>query len=139
MFIRITDVPPGEAPRDVRQAWVGLVLPLAPGETGPRDTRTSGVLTGPRGFFSQLLHLLLGWTKPERGYVVEAAQAVWLLASQAPEAAAWWHVHAPHVLRPGFRFVFPAWCCREEHDQDAPTRQPRPSHDVFPARDDFAE
>ena len=28
MEIRITDVPPGEAPEWVRQAWVGLVVPV---------------------------------------------------------------------------------------------------------------
>src|SRR5262245_16725666 len=33
--IRITATPPGEAPEHVRSAWVGLEVPLYPGETGP--------------------------------------------------------------------------------------------------------
>jgi hypothetical protein len=119
MLIRITEVPPGEAPEDVRRAWVGLVLPLAPGERGARAAQTSGVLTGPRHVLASLLHLLLGWTRPQQGYVVDAAQAIWLLGESAPDAAAWWRDHAPHVLRPGFRFMFPTWCCREEHDGPA--------------------
>src|SRR4051812_44441611 len=90
MHVRITDVPPGEAPEHIRRAWVGLVLPLAPGETGPRSARTAGVLTGPRGFFMTLAHLLLGRLRRARGYVVEGRVAVWLLGEKDPEAAAWW-------------------------------------------------
>ena len=44
MGIRIIAVPPGEAPEEIRRAWVGLVLPLAFGEStvvsaadGPAD------------------------------------------------------------------------------------------------------
>lgn len=48
MKIRITDIPGGEAPLEIRRAWVGLVLPLAPGEDGPRTPRTAGVLSGPK-------------------------------------------------------------------------------------------
>ena len=114
MFIRIIATPPGEAPEDVRQAWIGLVLPLAAGEVGPRTMLTGGVLSGPRHLLSALLHLLLGRTKSRNGYVVDAAQAVWLLGSHAPKAAAWWHDNAAHILEPGRLFMFPAWCCREE-------------------------
>jgi hypothetical protein len=89
MEIRITDVPPGEAPEWVRRAWVGVVLPLAPGEDGPRAVSTGGVLTGPRGCATALFHLLLGRTKRRMGYVTDAEVAVWLLAERDPEAAAW--------------------------------------------------
>jgi hypothetical protein len=114
MEIRITGVPPGEAPEWVRRAWVGLVLPLAPGEDGARTLSTGGVLTGPRGCATALVHLLLGRAKQRRGYVIDADVAVWLLAEKDPEAAAWWQENAPHVLRPGFRFMFPAEVCCEE-------------------------
>ena len=114
MRIRITDVPPGEAPDWVRRAWVGMVLPLAPGETGPRTPHTAGVLTGPRGCLMMLLAILLGRTSRETGYVVEGPVAVELLAEKNEEAARWWQEEAPHVLRRGHRFVFQAEVCQEE-------------------------
>jgi hypothetical protein len=89
MRIRITDIPPGEAPEDVRRAWVGLVLPLARGETGPRTLHTGGVLTGPRGLLMGLVHILFGWTQRETGYVVEGGVAVDLLGRKDRGAAAW--------------------------------------------------
>jgi hypothetical protein len=116
MQIRIIGVPPGEAPEWVRRAWVGLALPLAPGETGPRTLPGSGVLSGPRGCVAGLAHLLLFRVIWQRGYVTDAARAVWLLAEHAPEAAAWWHEHVPHAVRPGRHFIFAAEVCREEPD-----------------------
>ena len=115
MQIRITDVPPGEAPDEVRRAWVGLTLPLAPGETGPRTPRTVGVLTGPKAALVQLVYFLLGRGNRETGYVVEARTAIDLLARKDPKAAAWWRANAPHVPRRGHRFVFPAEACQEEY------------------------
>ncbi|HEY7315037.1 MAG TPA: hypothetical protein VH643_37170 [Gemmataceae bacterium] len=47
MFVRIIATPPGEAPEEIRQAWLGLELPLAAGETGPHNVPTGGVLSGP--------------------------------------------------------------------------------------------
>lgn len=44
----------GEAPFDIRKAWVGLVLPLAPGETGARCLPTVGVYTAPRTYLGYL-------------------------------------------------------------------------------------
>jgi hypothetical protein len=114
MQVRITGVPPGEAPEWVRRAWVGLVLPLASGENGPRTRRGAGVLTGPRGCATALVHLLLGRTTLWTGYVIDADVAVWLLAERSPEAAAWWRENAPHALQPGRRFIFPQEVCEEE-------------------------
>jgi hypothetical protein len=45
------------------------------------------------------------------GYAVHGATAVQLLAAKAPEAAAWWRRHAPHVLTGGYELVFPAEIC----------------------------
>lgn len=114
MEIRITDVPPGEAPEWVRQAWVGLSLPLASGEYGPRAMPTGGVLTGPRGCATAVLHLLTGKVRWKTGYVVDAELAVCLLEENDPEAAEWWRDNAPHAIRPGRHFVFPAEVCSEQ-------------------------
>lgn len=112
--IRIVEVPSGEAPEEVRRAWVGLILPLAQGETGPRTLHTGGVLTGPRGCLLGWLYVLFGWTKRETGYVVEAKIAIDLLQQKDPTAASWWREHAPHVLLRGYRFVFAATACEEQ-------------------------
>jgi len=113
VFVRIVAVPPGEAPEEVRRAWVGMDLPLAAGETGPRELPTGGVLTGPRTVFGQLLKLLTGRRRYAYGYVIDAPQALTLLVEHAPEAARWWRQHAAHCWEPGRRFLFPAEVCAE--------------------------
>jgi len=114
VFIRIVATPPGEAPEEVRQAWVGLELPLAAGETGPRVVPTSGVLSGPRTLLGKLVALLTGQAKQSWGYVIDAPQALTLLAEAAPWAARWWREHVPHAWEPGYRFLFSAAVCAEE-------------------------
>jgi hypothetical protein len=112
MDIRIVDVPPGEAPECVRKSWVGLVLPLAEGETGPRVFHTSGVLTGPKSLLASLWHLLTGKYDRVYGYVVDASLALDLLAEHSPEAANWWNENTPYG-QPGRWFVFHAEACEE--------------------------
>jgi hypothetical protein len=96
--VRIVAVPPGEAPEQVRRAWVGLELPLTRGESGPRAQDVVGV---------QSNRLQGQWT----GFAVNGATAVTLLAAKAPEAAGWWRRNAPHVLVGGYTLVFPAEVC----------------------------
>jgi hypothetical protein len=107
--IRIVAVPPGEAPDDVRRAWVGLVLPAAPAARLP----TVGVVTGPRTFLGQFFALLRGELTQEVGYAVSAAIAVELLTASDPVAAAWWQANTPHLLKPGKCLVFRAGDCQE--------------------------
>ncbi len=98
VHVRIVAVPPGEAPEEVRRAWVGLELPLAVGETGPRDGWTYGVLSAaPAGV--------------RNGCAVDGRIAVTLLAETDPSAADWWRSNAPHVLAGGYQLVFPAEVC----------------------------
>src|SRR2546430_13393547 len=63
---RITSVPPGEAPLWVREKWVGLSLPLAQRKAQARSLFTSGVLSGPRGFFASIGALLAGKLQRDR-------------------------------------------------------------------------
>jgi hypothetical protein len=113
VFVRIIATPPGEAPEEVRRAWVGLHLPLAAGETGPRTRPVGGVLTGARTFLGKLFKLLTGRRRYQYGYVIDAPQALVLLADKAPWAARWWREHAPHCWEPGHRFLFAAEVCAE--------------------------
>lgn len=122
MFVRITGVPPGEAPEEVRRAWVGLVLPLAEGESGPRVFPGFGVLSGKPVADAEGRYL----GTPQ--FVVPAGAAVTLLEWKAPEAAAWWRDNAPHAITTGMLFGFDAEVCEQVSDRDGfRPRKPRPA------------
>jgi hypothetical protein len=97
-LIRIIEVPPGEAPRSIREAWVGLELPLAMTEGQGRRMEIMGVLSQSPGVTT--------------GYAVDGRVAIDRLGSQSPEAARWWRENACHVLVPGYQLVFPFESCR---------------------------
>jgi len=113
MEIRIIATPPGEAPLSVRRAWVGLVLPLRPGEYGPNEVGVSGVLSGPRGFFAWLWRLLTGQFAVRVQYLVLVDEALDILEEASPNAAAWWRENAPHLIGRGRTFGFAAEVCEE--------------------------
>ena len=98
----------GEAPLWVREKWVGLALPLARQEDSPGAFLTSGVLSGPKTFFSQLLALLSGRLTREAGYAVETHRAMAALAVASPEALTWWQENVPYVEQSNRYFVFQA-------------------------------
>jgi len=97
-IIRIVSTPPGEAPEAVRGAWVGLELPLAAGETGPRPLQQFEVLS-------------LQSTGIARGYLVDGRQALGLLAARHPEAAAWWRDNCAEALAARAQIAFPPDVC----------------------------
>src|SRR5262249_14111542 len=101
--LRIVRIPPGEPPEWVRCAWVGLELPLAPGEIKARRVTSVGVLSG---------------EGPElgTGYLVDGGKAVARLAAHAPPAAAWWRENARHVVSSGYQLFFPAEVCEKVTD-----------------------
>ena len=96
--VRIVAVSPGAAPEEVRRAWVGLIVPLAAGETGPRPARTAA-------------------GEEKVGYVVDSLRALQVLAAHAPAAAAWWKKNAPGYLQPGRSLLFPPEACEEVEGQ----------------------
>lgn len=112
--IRIIARPPGEAPEYVRDAWIGLELPLSGWLfRGRRLYATAGVLSGPRTWAQRLRALLLGGVQWRSGYAVKALRAVAILETRNPAAAAWWRTNCPHLLRSTRAFVFPTEVCRE--------------------------
>ena len=76
-ILRITAVPPGEAPEWVRQAWVGVRMPLATRGPGVRSARVVGVISGPHSFLAQLKQILSGRGRREQGYCVRVTDAPW--------------------------------------------------------------
>lgn len=113
MRVTIIARPAGEAHEWVRDAWIGLRLPLLHPER--RSWRGTGVLTGPRGYFGHLWAMMRGRTEKMPGYLVDAQAAVAILARANPAAAAWWRDHASHVLDAGF--IFDQEACRMEEDE----------------------
>ncbi|MCI0680791.1 MAG: hypothetical protein L0Y71_01695 [Gemmataceae bacterium] len=102
-IVRIVAMPPGEAPETVRQAWIGLELPLIEDQTQTEYVVAQQVLS----------HQPV--TAPA-GYAVEGKTAVEILESAAPEAAAWWRQNAPEALTPGYQLIFPAEVCDRMDD-----------------------
>ena len=81
--IKIVAVPPGEAPLQIREQWVDLVLPA---EKLRSDAELVGVLTGRT-------------QQRTGGYSVETATAVHELEKKSPEAALWWKRNLPGFCR----------------------------------------
>ncbi len=104
--LRITFVPPGEAPLWVREKWVGLTLPLALGQGARRTLLTSGVLSGPKGFLAWFGAFFRGELTTRSGFPVEVRTAIEVLERSSPEAAKWWRENAPHLLKGRRYFVF---------------------------------
>ena len=108
--IRITSVPPGEAPLWVREKWVGLELPtIAPPQA--RVYSTVGTVSGPISCLGLLVAFLRGRTEKTSGYVVSGQAALKALSEVSPEAAAWWRANAPNFVRPGRYLVFHDSAC----------------------------
>jgi hypothetical protein len=111
VFIRST--PPGEAPENVRAAWVGLTLPVY-GEQAV-DLPTAGVVTGPRGWITSLIYFfLLRRGQRVRGFLVPAAIAFQRLGQQSPSALAWWQQNTPHLMKAGALLMFHEEACDVE-------------------------
>jgi hypothetical protein len=123
MQIRITGIPPGEAPEKVRQAWIGLVLPVSFARR--HRFKTVGVLSGPTGHWNSFLASRRGEIKSEGGYAVAGQKAVEILSRHAPEAAAWWRQNAPRSIARGKYLVFAGEVCEvileEGEVADVPT------------------
>jgi hypothetical protein len=111
--IRIVSCPPGEAPLSVRLAWVGLELPLPTGRASRQLAMTSGVLSSPRDWWRRIVGLVSGRYGVKTGYMVTALDAVKVLQTKDPAAAAWWREHCGHLLDGKRQFLFPTASCQE--------------------------
>lgn len=107
--VRIVRTPAGEAPLWVREAWVGLELPLA--TMAQVTVETVGVVTGPASPLGLWWARLRGRLQRTTGYAVMSARAIDLLARTRLEAAAWWRGHTPRFLQPHQVFIFDAPAC----------------------------
>ncbi|MDD5605715.1 MAG: hypothetical protein PHR51_00015 [Patescibacteria group bacterium] len=83
LTVLIAIAPPGRAPYWVRQAWVGLEIPLG----------ASGSLSSSAG-----------------DYKVSTAEAMQALRKEHPKAARWWEENVLHSTPPDF-LIFSRSCC----------------------------
>jgi hypothetical protein len=106
-YVRIVRTPVGVAPLEIREQWIGLLLPLAlPMRVKPA---VAAVLTHNK--------------ETTTGYLVNAEIAVQILATKSPDAAQWWRENYVRRSIPGTNLLFDAACCRLEAD---PPRDKRP-------------
>lgn len=108
--VRIVNVPDGDAPLWVRQAWIGLTLPLSDGMDGPILCLTESVLAS-QGWFSRLVRSLVGTGRQDEGYVVDVCEALAVLRASRPDAAGWWSDHCRRAIVRHDRFVFNRAAC----------------------------
>ncbi|HEV7926015.1 MAG TPA: hypothetical protein VGR14_11695 [Verrucomicrobiae bacterium] len=113
MQIRIKSIPPGEAPEHIRQAWIGLVIPVPSRFVGRWKGLAFGVLSGPKSNVVSWFAALIGFGQRKVGYVVESRVAIDLLAARSQEAADWWRHNASQFTKSGRYFVFAAESCEE--------------------------
>ncbi len=106
----ITGVPPGSAPEEIRRAWIGIELPLRPGQSEPSMHLMIGEVFG----LATVIPLVGGPAASHEtvlGYAVDGSTALQCLAEKSPEAAEWWRQNAPHAYAPGYDLVFPCEVC----------------------------
>jgi hypothetical protein len=114
MNIRIMKRPAGEAPESIRDAWIGLTLPVLPDYCHVVEVCEYGIRSDLLSRLTVELKALVGGGARERGYVVDPTAAVDLLKKVNPLAAAWWLVNVPHVFKEGRSFLFNEECCMME-------------------------
>ncbi|HEY8027316.1 MAG TPA: hypothetical protein VIF60_22425 [Burkholderiaceae bacterium] len=116
--IQIVSTPPGEAPLEIRQAWIGTVLPVANNSPIPIKVPVVGVLTGRRTFAQRIWRRIARVRKNEmwEGFPIFGRQAIEELEKTNAVAANWWRQNAPHVLAAGQILIFPSACCNVLQD-----------------------
>ena len=95
----------------VREAWVGIVLPLSPRHRHGA-WRTIGVLTGPRSRLGTLWAFLAGRMERITGYAVEVDEAISELERHRPKTAQWWRDNGAHLLGGETMLIFDEDSCQ---------------------------
>ena len=115
-YIRIVKRPQGEAPESIRDAWVGLRLPVLPRDARPRERKAFGVLSMPKLWFLRDIKTFLGLAERRSGFMVKTESAVDVLRGVSPEAAEWWTTNASHLFKPSIYLLFEEECCVLEEE-----------------------
>lgn len=97
--IRITGVPGGQAPEEIRQDWIGVEIPIDDNEEQPSVQETGGVID--RGEHPV----------PKRVYSVFALEAFAALKLHSKTAWDWWYQATPHLFAEGRHLLFDESAC----------------------------
>ena len=92
--MRITSVPTGHAPIELRKKWIGVEVPLL--EVGIPTGLGRSALDSRKTI------------KPFRGFIVDQVEALTALRRKSPEAADWWQEMGFPIK--GAQFLFNVGC-----------------------------
>lgn len=109
-YVEITACPEGDAPKWVREQWVGMTLELA--AKGIHEIEAVGVLSKTQSFWSRLFFGANSSSYCMKAYKIDGAQAVSRLRHVSSEAAEWWHNNVPDTCVPGSVLLFEEEVCR---------------------------
>ena len=109
--IRVIKRPEGEAPDWVRDAWIGLIIPLAE-DGGVGEGKTFGTLTGESQGYSL-------------GFRITPKTAVGVLEEHHPDAASWWKERCPTIWKEGATFRFQLDECEVVEEHGKPIEPPQ--------------
>jgi len=88
--IKILKTPAGQAPQEIREAWVGLILPCYP-QSGIPAGEVRGAVTGEK-------------VAKRQSVIVPQDQAIAILEQHSAKAAAWWKALGFPMEGQGFVF-----------------------------------
>jgi len=97
--IRIVSIPGGQAPEEIRRAWVGVKIPVDESVEQPSIQDTGGVIA--RG----------DQPVPKRVFTVFALDAFGALKEHDAEAWGWWNCNAQQFFCEGRHLLFDESAC----------------------------
>ena len=108
-YIIVVRRPIGDAPEWVKDAWIGVRLPVA--KTQATSHAGFSVTKGPHTLIPRLWSILRKKSDYYSGYVVHAKTSVEILSETRPDAANWWRTNVHNCLQ-GFNcFLFDEESC----------------------------
>jgi hypothetical protein len=110
---------PGDEPDFVREAWVGLELPVLEGKEQPVLVPPVKLPWRALSFSKQITRLFSRQLadQPMPAYLVGAAEAFEVLKRERPEAAKWWQTNFPAALSGRYNFRFDVENCQKLRDE----------------------
>lgn len=111
MQIRIVARPFGDAPEYIRDAWIGLLLPVHPNYPHTVESRHVSLMRP----ITPLVMWVYRFIAPRaRGYIVATNAAMNILESAKPTAAEWFRTNTPHLFESEGGLLFDEACCAVE-------------------------
>ena len=119
--VKIIQAPQGPNPLWVREAWIGLYLPVLSESKLPQrfftfPDKAGYIAEAWKSYLFYFWFLLTGQMQITEGYAISSVRALEILEIVRPDAVAWWKENAPVMLRPGMVFLFDSHSCKWEEE-----------------------